>query len=150
MCRWRGVCLLQIYLPWGTVPRILQIMENEVCQEHQNHKTLSCSPRKFVHCCAFNHPFAHFLKEGCFYSRTFEENSRAELLEGWFALTNVKYHDNLLILMLLNQWLALTMFQTNGPSGPFKNIAQFFIFQGRFKNTMLFKDFSRPVRTMLK
>ena len=29
---------------------------------------------------------------------------RAELLEAWLALTSVKYHDNLLILMLLNQW----------------------------------------------
>ena len=39
----------------------------------------------------------------------------AELLEGWLAPTSVKYHDNLLILMLLNQWLALTMFRTTGP-----------------------------------
>ena len=30
------------------------------------------------------------------------------MLEAWLALTSVKYHDNLLILMLLNQWLALT------------------------------------------
>ena len=34
---------------------------------------------------------------------------KAELLEAWLALTSVKYHDNLLILMLLNQWLAPTM-----------------------------------------
>ena len=27
---------------------------------------------------------------------------RAELLEAWLALTSVKYHDNLLILMVLN------------------------------------------------
>ena len=33
----------------------------------------------------------------------------ADLLKAWLALTSVKYHDNLLILMLLNQWLALTM-----------------------------------------
>ena len=32
----------------------------------------------------------------------------AELLEAWLALTSVKYHDNLLVLMLLNQWLTLT------------------------------------------
>ena len=36
----------------------------------------------------------------------------AELLENWLALTSVKYHDNLLTLMLLNQWLALTMLRT--------------------------------------
>ena len=39
----------------------------------------------------------------------------AELLEAWFALTSVKYHDNLLILMPFNQWLALTMLRTTGP-----------------------------------
>ena len=43
----------------------------------------------------------------------------AELLEAWLALTSVKYHDNLLILMLLNQWLALTMLRTTG-SWPYK------------------------------
>ena len=37
------------------------------------------------------------------------------LLEAWLELTSVKYHDNLLILMLLNQWLALTMLRTTGP-----------------------------------
>ena len=42
------------------------------------------------------------------------ETARAELLEAWLALTSVKYHDNLLILMLLNQWLALTMLRTTG------------------------------------
>ena len=41
---------------------------------------------------------------------------RAELFEAWLALTSVKCHDNLLILMLLNQWLALTMLRTTGPS----------------------------------
>ena len=40
---------------------------------------------------------------------------RAELFEAWLALTSVKYHDNLLILMLLNQWLALTILRTTGP-----------------------------------
>ena len=40
---------------------------------------------------------------------------RAELLEAWLALTGVKYHDNLFILRLLNQWLALTMLRTTGP-----------------------------------
>ena len=39
----------------------------------------------------------------------------AELLEAWLALTSVKYHDNILILILLNQWLALTMLRTTGP-----------------------------------
>ena len=42
-------------------------------------------------------------------------NFRAELLEAWLALTSVNYHDNLLILMLLNQLLALTMLRTTGP-----------------------------------
>ena len=37
------------------------------------------------------------------------------MLEAWLALTSVKYQDNLLILMLLNQWLALTMRRTTGP-----------------------------------
>ena len=36
-------------------------------------------------------------------------SSWAKLLEGWLALTSVKYHDNLLVLMLFNQWLALIM-----------------------------------------
>ena len=40
---------------------------------------------------------------------------RAELLEAWLELTSVKYHDNLLILMLLNKWLALTMLRATGP-----------------------------------
>ena len=40
---------------------------------------------------------------------------RAELFEAWLALTSVKYHDNLLILILINQWLALTMLRTTGP-----------------------------------
>ena len=39
----------------------------------------------------------------------------AALLEAWLALTSVKYHDNLLILMLINQWLALAMLRTTGP-----------------------------------
>ena len=36
------------------------------------------------------------------------------MLEAWLVLTSIKYRDNLLILMLLNQWLALTMLQTTG------------------------------------
>ena len=36
-------------------------------------------------------------------------------LLAWLALTSVKYHDNPLILMPLNQWLALTMLRTTGP-----------------------------------
>ena len=43
------------------------------------------------------------------------KTSWAELLEAWLALTSVKHHDNLLILMLLTQWLALTMLRTTGP-----------------------------------
>ena len=41
---------------------------------------------------------------------TSSKQKRDELLEAWLAaeLTSVKYHDNLLVLMLLNQWLALT------------------------------------------
>ena len=42
------------------------------------------------------------------------KTSWAELLEAWLALTSVKYHDNLLILMLLNQWLAPTMLRATG------------------------------------
>ena len=41
--------------------------------------------------------------------------SWAELLEAWLELTSAKYHDNLLILMLHNQWLALTMLRANDP-----------------------------------
>ena len=33
----------------------------------------------------------------------------AQLLEAWLALTSVKYLDNVLVLILLNQWLKLTM-----------------------------------------
>ena len=48
MRRWREGGLL-IAIPFFTVPRVLQIMENELCQEHQNHikKTLSWSLKKF-------------------------------------------------------------------------------------------------------
>ena len=37
------------------------------------------------------------------------------LLEPWLVQAGVKYHGNILILMLLNQWLALTMLRTTGP-----------------------------------
>ena len=33
----------------------------------------------------------------------------AQLLEAWLALTRVKYHNNLQVLIPLNQWLVLTM-----------------------------------------
>ena len=36
-------------------------------------------------------------------------NAWAQLLEAWLALTSVKYLDNVLVLILLNQWLKLTM-----------------------------------------
>ena len=45
----------------------------------------------------------------------FIKMSWAELLEACLVLTSIKYHDNLLILVLLNQWLVLTMLQTTGP-----------------------------------
>ena len=32
-------------------------------------------------------------------------NAWAQLLEAWLALTSVKYLDNLLVLILLKQWL---------------------------------------------
>ena len=51
------------------------------------------------------------------YSTSYTKDTRAELLEAWLALTSVKYHGNLLILMLLNQWLALTMLRTTGSRG---------------------------------
>ena len=35
--------------------------------------------------------------------------TRAQLLEAWLALTSVKYLDNVLVLILLKQWLKLTM-----------------------------------------
>ena len=37
------------------------------------------------------------------------------LLEAWLALTSVKYHGNLLALMPLNQWLALTGLRATSP-----------------------------------
>ena len=36
-------------------------------------------------------------------------STRAQLLEAWLALTSVKYLDNVLVLILLNQWLKLTI-----------------------------------------
>ena len=41
--------------------------------------------------------------------------SRVELLKAWLALTSIKYHDNPLILMLFNQWLAPTMLRATSP-----------------------------------
>ena len=37
------------------------------------------------------------------------------LLEAWLALTSIKYHGNLLVLIPLNQRLALTRLRTTGP-----------------------------------
>ena len=37
------------------------------------------------------------------------------MLEAWLALTRVKYHDNLEVLIPLNQWLALTMLRATQP-----------------------------------
>ena len=45
----------------------------------------------------------------------FRAELKITLLEGWLALTSVKYHGNLLILMLFNQWLAPTMLRPTGP-----------------------------------
>ena len=48
--------------------------------------------------------------------RTCKRNStRAELLEAWLALTRVKHHDNLQVLIQLNQWLALTVLLPTRP-----------------------------------
>ena len=33
----------------------------------------------------------------------------AELLKAWLALTNIKYRVNLMVFVVLNQWLVLTM-----------------------------------------
>ena len=41
--------------------------------------------------------------------------ARAQLLEAWLALTSVKYLDNVLVLILLNQWLKLTMLWATQP-----------------------------------
>ena len=41
--------------------------------------------------------------------------TRAQLLEAWLALTSVKYLDNVLVLILLNQWLKLTMLWATQP-----------------------------------
>ena len=40
------------------------------------------------------------------------------LLEAWLALTSVKYHGNLLVLIPLNQRLALTELRATGPRLP--------------------------------
>ena len=42
------------------------------------------------------------------------------LLEAWLALTSVKYHGNLYILIPLNQRLALTRLRATGPWWPLK------------------------------
>ena len=48
--------------------------------------------------------------------RDFRETGHSpELLEAWLALTSVNYHRNVLVSLLLNQWLALIMFQAIGP-----------------------------------
>ena len=39
----------------------------------------------------------------------FQNTTEAQLLEAWLALTSVLYVDNILVLILLNQWLKLTM-----------------------------------------
>ena len=59
----------------GTVPRVLQITEIDLCREHRNHKkTLSRTPRKFTYCCTFNLSFAQntFFVKGFLYSRSFQ------------------------------------------------------------------------------
>ena len=52
------------------------------------------------------------LEIGCYYSGKY---AKAELLETWLVLTSIKYHDNLLVLILLNRWLVLTMLRSTGP-----------------------------------
>ena len=44
-------------------------------------------------------------------------SSWAELFEAWLALRRVKYHGNLLVLILLNLGLALTLLRTTRPWG---------------------------------
>ena len=41
--------------------------------------------------------------------------TRPGLLEAWLVLTSVKYHENLYILIPLNQRLALTRLRATGP-----------------------------------
>ena len=43
------------------------------------------------------------------------ETSWPGLLEAWLALTSIKYHGNLWVLIPLNQRLALTMLRATGP-----------------------------------
>ena len=42
-------------------------------------------------------------------------STRAQLLEAWLALTWVKNHNNLPVLITFNQWLALTMLRATQP-----------------------------------
>lgn len=42
-------------------------------------------------------------------------HNRPRLLEAWLALTSIKYHGNLKVLIPRNQQLALTRLQTTGP-----------------------------------
>ena len=49
-------------------------------------------------------------------SRDFRETDpRPGLLEAWLVLTNVSCHRNVLVSILLNQWLALTILRATGP-----------------------------------
>ena len=50
------------------------------------------------------------------------------LLEAWLALTSVKYHGNLLVLIPLNQRLALTRLRTTGPWALVEAVHQHFFF----------------------
>lgn len=44
----------------------------------------------------------------------FGTNAQARV-KAWLALTSVNYHRNILISILLNQWLALNMLRATGP-----------------------------------
>ena len=110
MRRWRVVRLLLYLSSLRHGSRVLQIMENELCRKHRNHKkTLSWPPRKFVYCCPFNHNFLcanHFIFN-----------------KGYFIQAVFKNIQGLL-------WKI---------QGLFKYIQQFFNFQGLFKDMMLFQ-----------
>ena len=55
-----------------------------------------------------------------------------ELLEAWLALTSVNYLRNVLVLILLNHWLALIMLRATGPWTLAKRPATVATYKGRF------------------
>lgn len=56
------------------------------------------------------------IKDSAGFSQIWENIlATAKLLEAQLALTHVKYHDNLEVLIQHNQWLALTMLRATRP-----------------------------------